>query len=907
MTRKNAFAAELSDRTARGEAQVRVRSAHGVVVARPGRTAYPSLEESPLVHLGCHQSHGELVGRTPTTRLLRHPPTTRRLTRGLGRVLALGRFWWYCAGVVISGRFVTPQRRMASSLTFGDLLRQHRLAAGLTQESLAERAGLSEHGIQKLERGVTRPYRDTVDRLLGALELSAAEKAELRTLAGAAARTPRIVATVDGPRHNLPIPVTSFIGRDQELGEVVERLARSRLLTLTGIGGCGKTRLALEVARTVLEHYPDGVWLAELAPIADPNLVPQVVATAVGVHEGSGQTTTSALTVALRDRHILVIVDNCEHVLQACAGLVDQLIHSCAHVDVLATSREALGLTGEVAWRVPSLSIPAANQQFNLAELGANPSVRLFVERAAGFQPRFGLTEKNASAIAQICRRLDGVPLALELAAARVQALAPEQIAARLDQRFRLLTGGSRAALPRQQTLRATLDWSYDLLSEAERLLLNRLAVFAGGWSLEAAEAVCSDEHIAPEDTLDLLAQLVSKSLVLADEADDGTERYRLLETVRQYAGERLVVSGEAETVHQRHAAYFLELGDSLDPERLYPNGMEFPTAEQLHQLEREHDNQRAALRWWIESTDVERASRQAGLLFQIWLSRGHVTEGHEWLLEILALPSVVGSPPIRRRLLPLFARLALHHGEHALSLEAYEELLAAQRSVGDRYGTAQTLIEVANVHYVRIAYTDAWAYLEASRAEAHELFDTALEALWHQYGSLFALSEGRYQLARTLATGAVAVLESHGTPPGTAVVHIARAQITLGHVDLEEGRFQEANARFLRGLELALDYGDRAFIAHSLEGFSALASAQGKHQRALRLGGAAEAVREADGAPLNRAERRVVERWLTVSREALGAEAATTAWSAGRILPVERALEESKIEQETSTIRTTA
>jgi predicted ATPase/DNA-binding XRE family transcriptional regulator len=793
---------------------------------------------------------------------------------------------------------------MAASPTFGDLLRQHRLAAGLTQESLAERAGLSEHGIQKLERGVTRPYRDTVERLLGALGLSVAEQAALRTVAGGAPRAPRVTLAAEGPRHNLPVPVTSFIGREQELWEIAGRLAHSRLLTLTGIGGCGKTRLALEVARAVLEHYPDGAWLVELAPIADPNLVPQLVATAVGVREGPGQTMTSALTIALRERRTLLVIDNCEHLLEACARLVDDLIRSCAHVRVLATSREALGLTGEVAWRVPSLSIPAANQQLTLTELAANPAVQLIVERAAAVRPRFGLTERNASAIVQICRRLDGIPLALELAAARVQALAPDQIAARLDQRFRLLTGGSRAALPRQQTLRATLDWSYDLLSEPERLLLNRLAVFAGGWSLEAAEAVCSDEHIPPDDVLDLLAQLVSKSLVLADEEADSTERYRLLETVRQYARERLLAAGEAEAVHQRHAAYFLGFGDSLEPQRLYPTGTAFPTAEQLRSLEREHDNLRAALRWWIESADVERATRQAGLLFQIWFSRGHVTEGHEWLLEILSLPSAVGSPAIRRRVLPLFARLACRHGQDSVSLEAYEELLEAQRLAGDRFGAAQTLIEIANVQYLRAAYTDAWAALDASREEARELFDTALEGMWCLYGSMLALCEGRYELARTLAARAVTAFESQNTPPGSAALGSAHAQMTLGSVDLEEGRCPEACARFLRALEVAEDYGDQNLFAHLLEGFSGLASALGQHQRAVRLGGAAEALREADGAPLHPAQRRVVERWLTLSRDALGADAATTAWTAGRILPIERALEEARDGAEAKTIR---
>jgi len=779
---------------------------------------------------------------------------------------------------------------MAASLSFGDLLRQHRLAAGLTQEALAERAGLSAHGIQKLERGVTRPYRDTVQRLLAALQLAVDEQAELRTAAGAAPRRPRVVAGADTASHNLPMPVTSFIGRDQELGEVVRRLADGRLLTLTGIGGCGKTRLALEVARTVLERYPNGVWLVELGSVADPTLVPHLVAKAVDVHPSTDQMVTGALVNAFQKRHLLLVLDNCEHQLDACARLVDELVRSCAQVQVLATSREALGLTGEVAWRVPSLAVPDAYPPFTLAELGANPAVQLFVERATALQPRFALTERNASATAQICRRLDGIPLALELAAARVEALTPDQIAARLDQRFRLLTGGSRAALPRQQTLRATLDWSYELLTEPERLLLNRLAVFAGGWSLEAAEVVCADERIAWGDVLDLLAHLISKSLVLADEAGDGTERYRLLETVRQYARERLLAAGEAEATHQRHAEYFLSFGEELDPVLIFLMSSVVPTAEQLDRLERELDNLRAALRWWIESQDVERAIKQSGILFFVWMCRGYLTEGQACLQEILALPSAPASSASRRRGLQILAHLACRHADYVVGLDALEELLVAEQSACDGRGVAYAHIELANVHFLRAAYTDAWAFLNKGWAEATNLGDQQLETRSHSYGAMLALVEGRYELARTLATEGATAFESENKRLPAAFM-----RMTLGNVDLAEGRYDEANAWFLLALEVALDFGDRTLLAHLLEGFSALASALGQHQRAVRLGGAAAALREAAGAPLGPAWGRIAERWLAVSRQALGEEAASVAWATGRSLPTEMAVEEAE------------
>jgi non-specific serine/threonine protein kinase len=785
---------------------------------------------------------------------------------------------------------------MATSLTFGDLLRQHRLAAGLTQEALAEQAGLSEQGVQKLERGVTHPYRDTLQRLLGALKLSDDEQAQLRTAAVAPPRARRILGAAEAAHHNLPIPVTSFIGREQELQEVVHRLNDTPLLTLTGIGGCGKTRLALEVARSVLSRYSDGVWLVELAPVADPTLVPHQVAKAVGVQEATDQTLTGALIRALQNRHTLLVLDNCEHLLDACARLVDDLVRSCAHLKVLATSREALGLNGEVAWRVPSLQVPDVHQQLTLQELGTNPAVKLFVERATALLPRFALSERNASATAQICRRLDGIPLALELAAARIPTLTPEQIAARLDQRFRLLTGGSRAALPRQQTLRATMDWSYDLLTEPERILLNRLAVFAGGWSLEAAEAVCASEPIQRGDVLDLLAQLVNKSLVLADEVGDGARRYRLLETVRQYGRERLLAAGEADAMHQRHATYFLEFGEQLEPELVFPVGHAAPTVGLLDPLEREQDNFRAALRWFIELQDCEPALALVGFVFVLWYWRGSLSECKAWLQEILELPFARDNPDLRRRALPIVANMASKHAEYEVAQQAFEELLAAQQTAGDHHEAAYTLVKIADVHYLRCAFPQAWACFEASRSEATDSGDKFLEGYWCDLAGMTALCEGRHELARTLAVQAVAAWEAAVATP----VATAYPQITLGNVDLEEGSYESAHTEFLRGLEVGLEFGDRDLLAHHMEGLSGLASALGQHQRAVWLGGAAAALREDAGAPLHPAWHGVAERWLAISRQALGEAAYASAWAAGRRLPLQRAVEE--VEQITAT-----
>jgi non-specific serine/threonine protein kinase len=355
-------------------------------------------------------------------------------------------------------------------------------------------------------------------------------------------------------RHNLPLQLTSFVGREQALAEVGQLLATTRLLTLTGAPGVGKTRLALQVADEMWDAYADGVWLVELAALADPALVPQAVAAVLGVQEPPGRPLLGTLAEALRAQQVLLVLDNCEHLLAACATLADQLLRAGPHLEILATSREALAVAGETTWRVPSLAVPAdapasGDGGATLVECEA---VRLFVARACAAVPSFTLTERNAGAVGHVCRRLDGIPLALELAAARVRALPVEQLAVRLDDRFRLLAGGSRAALPRQQTLRAAVDWSYALLPEAEQVLLRRLAVFAGGWTLEAAEAVCAGDGLAPENVLELLVELVNKSLVLAEEAG-GERRFRLLETLRQYAWEKLQAAGEEAAVRGRH------------------------------------------------------------------------------------------------------------------------------------------------------------------------------------------------------------------------------------------------------------------------------------------------------------------------------------------------------------------
>jgi predicted ATPase/DNA-binding CsgD family transcriptional regulator len=696
-------------------------------------------------------------------------------------------------------------------------------------------------------------------------------------------------------RHNLPAPLTSFIGREREVAEVQARLAAGRLLTLTGVGGCGKTRLALEVARVVLDQYPDGVWLVELGPLADAALVPHSVAAVVAVRETAGQSTINAVASRLRARRALLVLDNCEHLLEACAHLVDALLRACPEVHILATSREALGITGEVAWRVPSLPVPDPQHLPPLAALRANAAVRLFTERALATQSQFVLTERNAPAVAQVCARLDGIPLALELAAARVAGLAVDQLAARLGQRFRLLTGGSRTALPRQQTLRATLDWSYDLLSQPDQMLLERLSVFAGGWTLEAAEAVCSGDGIEMTDVTEGVLRLVNKSLVVAVEPPDGHQRYRLLETVRQYARERLVSAGAAEAAHERHAAYFLAFVEAENPEELLrAEALLNPEGVMLDRLEGELDNLRAALRWWIESQAAERALHQAAALFRIWYLRGSLTEGRAWVEEVLALPTVSDAPAFRVRALPMLAHLARRHGEHDFALAAFQELLAARRSAGDTHGAATTLLKMANVHYLRTAYAAGWACLEASRATAGDQWDARLESEWRFVGGQLALHEERHELARQLLTEE---LEAKGRHSDT--LYSGYLFMNIGTVALEQGHCAEADELLRQGLRLAERYGDKSLLAHSLECLSGLASALGRRERALRLGSAAAALRESVGAPLSPAWQVLVQSWLEASRATLDAERARAAWQAGQAMTLEEAIAYAQVATE--------
>jgi predicted ATPase len=483
----------------------------------------------------------------------------------------------------------------------------------MSQEALAERAGLSREAINLLERGRRlSPHRDTVSLLVKALKLSADERACLLVAAAQAGQIAVATRVASGPASSLPVRLTSFVGREKETAEVQDLLLAKRLVTFTGPGGIGKTSLAREVAAGLEAAFVDGMALVELAALNDGELVPHAIAAIVGVYEQPGEPLLTTLVRALGTSQRLLVLDNCEHLVEACAQVVEPLLQACPHLRILVTSREPLRVGAEVVWRVPTLALPDDHAQ-PLDAMARSEAVRLFVERATAVRPGFALSADNAGMVAEICRRLDGIPLAIELAAARVSALTPEQIARHLNDRFRLLTTGSRTATPRHQTLRALLDWSHDLLTEPERVVFRRLSVFAGGWSLEAAEAVCAGAGIDELEVLDLLTQLLAKSLVQVEQ-QAGEERFRLLETLRQYGQDRLVDSAEVAVVRDRHRDWFLHLAERVKPELIGPDQVVW-----LDRLEREHDNFRAALGWVVKQGPAELGLRLGGALWQLW------------------------------------------------------------------------------------------------------------------------------------------------------------------------------------------------------------------------------------------------------------------------------------------------
>ncbi|HKX18221.1 MAG TPA: tetratricopeptide repeat protein [bacterium] len=684
-----------------------------------------------------------------------------------------------------------------------------------------------------------------------------------------------------GP-NNLPMQLTSFVGREREMEQVKALLTKTRLLTLSGSGGLGKTRLAIQVAAELTERFPHGVWFVELAPLTDAGLIPQAMASLFGLREEPGRPLLATLTEYLRRRHVLLVLDNSEHLVEGCAPLVDGLLRACPRLHILSTSRQTLGISGETTWLIPPLSSPGADGPSTVDELGRYEAVRLFGDRAAAIVPHFTLTPENAPIVAEVCRRLDGIPLAIELAAARLRILSIEQIRQRLDQRFQLLTTGSRTALPRHHTLRAAIDWSYALLAEKERVLFRRLATFVGGCGPEAAEAVCAGGTVGAGDVLDLVAQLVDKSLLLAERRGDEV-RYRMLDTILEFGREKLDEAEEGAALRTRHAAFFLHLAERAERRLRGPD-----QAAWLARLETEHDNFRAALEWSLRDGAAGDALRLAGALWSFWYVRGYFREGRAWLLQALAPGRDAVSVP-RAKALGRAGYLAMQQGDYGAALPLLEASLEASRALGDTEGVATAL-----------KYLGALAWYQADFVESSRLYNDSL-VLFRELGERYnlgvvlnnigvlVLGQGALADAEARFTESLAISRELGDKQ-----HIALAASNLGIVALRQGDYASAQSLFSESLAVDRDLGDRRSISAELEEFAMLAATRGEFERAVRLLGAAEALRDTIGAPLTASTRTNLEydRRLKDARAALSPETFAARWKDGRAMTMARAIE---------------
>jgi predicted ATPase/class 3 adenylate cyclase len=721
--------------------------------------------------------------------------------------------------------------------------------------------------------------------------------------------------------NNLPAQLTSFIGRERELAEAKSRLEGARLLTMIGPGGTGKTRLSIQLGTQLLSTFSDGVWLVEFAPVADPSLIMQTIANALDIREAPGTPLHTLVHDYLRGKQLLLILDNCEHLVDASAKIADDFLKVAPNIKIIASSREALGINGETVYRVPSLSLPEQAEVAKDAAMGFE-SVQLFVDRASASKRNFQLSDENAPSVAQICSRLDGIPLAIELAASRINVFSPEQIAKRLDDRFKLLTGGSRTALPRQQTLRALIDWSYDLLSEGERALLRRLSVFAGGWTFEAAETIC--------DTVDVfehLPQLINKSLVTLNEEGD-EPRYFLLETIRQYARDKLLENDEGKGTRDRHLSYYLEMAEMAQPELLQrAHEMEW-----LRCFENEYDNIRTAVEWGL-SNDPFAVLRMTYLLLFFMMTKSHSGEGRRW--GVAALKSIDDGRSLtaeenkqKGRLLSSLSILSFSMGDNQAAVQEADHALTLLRPANDEWYLALTLGFQAAAHFLTGNADIAIDTMNEAIRLAEELGDKyVLGAVLSSSSRVAAFASGDFAKAKALHERACELLKEHGNRWTYAITlyglgniaialndfetarekfnlamqimqelgskrNVVMVKSDLAHILRLEGNYSEAISSYHGTIREWQKLGHRAAVAHQLESIAFICKALEKVERALRLFGAAQALREKIQIDMTAQEREVYEKEVADLKANMDEKEFASLWAGGRSMTMEEAIE---------------
>jgi predicted ATPase/DNA-binding CsgD family transcriptional regulator/transcriptional regulator with XRE-family HTH domain len=799
-----------------------------------------------------------------------------------------------------SASIVSPQgspRQAPTELsTFPGQLRIFRMRAGLTQAELAERAGLASSAVGALEQGLRRrPYPRTVRALADALALSLEERAAFVDAArpgyaaagpGQTPVSPDVLAL-----SNLPASRSQLIGRAHDIAHLTQLINEptTRLVTVTGVGGTGKTRLALQAAEEVRCTFADGVWLVELAPLVEPALVARTVAAALGVPEGAPVEPLEALLAYLRGKELLLLLDNCEHLIEACANLAAHVLDAAPNVRLLTTSREPLLIAGERQVRIAPLAAPELDDFTHVSaeDVAGYAAVQLFLERAQAAAPGIRLEAATAPAIGLICSRLAGIPLALELAAARLRALTLAQLAERLDDTFQLLTGSSRMVPTRQQALRASLDWSYDLLSDAEQGVFRRLAVFSGGCELEAAETVCASSDapsdIEPAAVLDLITGLMDKSLVIMD-APGEAAWYRLLEPLRQYAQRQLQARGEDTTARRRHAAYYVELAELAGQHLQGPLQVVW-----LERLDRERDNVRAALHWVLAENDGETLLRLVVPMVPFWEVRGYLVEGRGWLERALATDAA--PLELRMRALLGVGRMALFQADLDTALAYFEQSRTLAQQLDHRGGMAEALTWVGTTYRRHGAYERAREVLERSLA-LHT-------ALGDQPGAAFALlnvahipiNSCDWPRARPLCEEVLARYRALGD-----VRQVGMASLALGSVVARLGEHTRAVSLLRDGLVGLRAVGDRSLLLPCLLTVASVVAERGQHLQAACLLGAAEALGELLGAravaPVNRADEELA---LEAMREHLSPQQLGGARTAGRALTPDAAVLEAE------------